>query len=102
MSRKTSYYERFMAMTDAERDAEVAEFEKEFVGLRGRPLTAAQKALHRRAKKKVSRAAVSNGRRVVVTLEPKLVARADAFAKARGTSRSRLIAQGLEAVIGKG
>ena len=103
---RKSYFERFMAMTDAQRAAEVARFDEEYVGVPGVPLTAAEKALHRRAKRRGAQQpprAATNGEqeRVSITIERRLLERADAFAKAHGTSRSRLIAEGLEAVIGR-
>ena len=111
--KQLSYYERFMAMTDEQRDREVAEFDREFVADTFGPLPPEAIEQHRRARRKARAKAsqtnaarpkrgATNGRRVVVILERRLVARADAFAKANGTSRSRLIAEGLEAVIGKG
>ena len=43
---KKSYYERFMEMSDAERDAEVAPFEREFVPTK--PLTRKDRERHQR------------------------------------------------------
>jgi hypothetical protein len=48
-----SYFQRFMEMTDEQRDAEVARFDQPFVALReSKPLTRAQRAVLRRAKRK--------------------------------------------------
>jgi hypothetical protein len=89
------YYERFMRMTDAERDAEVARFDTESVGTPGKPLNAAQKAQHRRAKRGRPRRG-AGAKRVLVTIERGLLGRADDVARRRGISRSELIAEGLE------
>ncbi len=44
-----SEYERFMALSDEQKDREVARYDRRMP--RGRPLTKAQKALHSRARK---------------------------------------------------
>ena len=102
MKRK-SYYEKFMAMTDDKRNAEVAQFDREFVGLRGKPLTAAQKALHRRAARKAGRPRIGKGaERFTITLERELAKQAEALAKRRHMSRSELIAHGLRNLLKAG
>ena len=102
MKRK-SYYETFMAMTDEQRNAEVAQFDREFVGLRGRPLTPAQKALHRRAARRAGRPKIGKGEeRFTITLERDLAKKADALAKRQHISRSELIAHGLRNLLTAG
>ena len=89
-----SYYARFMRMTDAQRDAEVARFDKEELGTPGRPLTTADKARHRRARR--GRPKVEKGaKRVLVTIERDLLTRVDSLAKQQGISRAQLVARGL-------
>lgn len=92
-SKRKSYYERFMAMTDAERDAEVAQYDKEFVPTQ--PLNAKDRALHRRARQR----AAARRMRVVISMDRDLVRRTDALAKASGTSRSQLIARIVEGAL---
>ncbi len=95
---KASYYERFMAMTDAERDREVAQFDRS--GVPGKPLTSAQRAQHRRARNKGGRPVVGKGaRRVLVSIEGGLLDESDRFAKQIGVNRSQLIARGLKLAI---
>jgi hypothetical protein len=52
MAKKTkiSEYERFMALTDAEKDAEVAVYDKFPEGAPSKPLRESDKALHRLAR----------------------------------------------------
>jgi hypothetical protein len=62
----------------------------------GKPLTASQRALHRRIKRKAGRPKVGKGaERLNVTIERSLLKAADQFAKSRGLSRSQMIAAGL-------
>src|SRR5947209_8731931 len=101
--KKRSYYEEFMAMSDAQRDAEVARFEREFVGIPGKPLTPAQKALHRRAARRAGRPKIGKGaERFTITLERELAKKADALAKRQRMSRSELIADGLRHLLKAG
>src|SRR5256885_546287 len=99
--RKKSYYERFMAMSDAERDAEVAKLNREF--LSSRPLTAAQRAQHRRAQRKAGRPIVGKGaKRLTISMELGLLERADRLAKRNKLSRSELIARGIRTLLRAG
>jgi hypothetical protein len=63
---KPSYYESFMAMTPAERDAEVAKYNGEDLNP-GMPLTAADKAMHGRAaaRTRANRLRTDNGEKIV-------------------------------------
>ena len=103
--KRTSFYERFMAMTPEQRDAEVAVFDKEDL-LSGKPLTAADRALHRRAapqaarKAKIGRPTIGKGAKIVpVTIERGLLEEADAYARRHGLKRSQMVAQGLRLVM---
>jgi hypothetical protein len=98
--KKLSGYERFMALSDAEKAAEVAQYDKDFDQIETRPLSAEGRAIHRRAAKKGrGRPKIGQGsRRVVTTVERGLLSRADAFAKAHGMTRAQVIARGLEMV----
>lgn len=49
--KKKSYYERFMAMTDAERDTEVAKYDQEDLSM-GKPLTPQQRKQWNMAKRR--------------------------------------------------
>ena len=98
--KKKSYYDRFMAMTDAERDAEVARFEKEDLK-RGRPLPPAMRQQWNRAKRRgrPTKPVEQHAARVLVTLPPDLLREADAYAHKRGMTRAALVAECLRKVI---
>jgi hypothetical protein len=91
---------RFGKMTAEELDAEVAQYDEPFVAIRqSKPLTAADRTAHRRARRKASDA--KNGAaalRVLITVEKSLLRRADSYARSKGISRSELIAKGLQSL----
>src|SRR5437660_817136 len=85
--RRGGAYERFMALSPAQRNAETARYDREDLSP-GRPLTSADKALHRRAavrgKKKMGRPVIGKGARIVpISIERGLLKKADAYAKRR-------------------
>jgi hypothetical protein len=106
MAKKTS--KPHWEMNTAELAAATREFDQEFVPTK--PLSAADKALHRRARQKAATHSRNNGkrngrartasRRIVVAVEPDLLRRTDAFAKSHGITRSQLVARGLAAIVG--
>ncbi|CAN5445375.1 hypothetical protein BH09PLA1_BH09PLA1_21680 [soil metagenome] len=99
--KKRSYFDRFLAMTDAQRDAEVSQFDREFVPTK--PLTKADKKLLERARRKPGRPRVGRGaRRLTITLERGLVERADALARRKHWTRSELIARGVQTLLKAG
>jgi hypothetical protein len=102
---KTSSVERFLKLPEAERERQLAEFDEEFAFERAKPLSAAARAAHLkpRARARRGRPRVGAGaQRVLVSIEKRLLKRADAKAKAEGTDRSKLIARGLEMVLAEG
>ena len=96
-------YRRFMRLSAAQRDAEVAQYGREMPEPDGKPLTAADKRLYQRAAArgaKVGRPVVGKGAKIVpVTIERGLLAKADAYAKREGLKRSQMVAQGLRLVM---
>lgn len=98
--KKKSYYQRFMAMTDAQRDAEVAQFDKEDLAP-GKPLTAAQRKQWESARRRGRpvKPAAERAARVLVTIPPGLLKKADAYANSHGLSRAALFALGIQRVI---
>ncbi len=98
--RKKSYYERFMAMTDAQRDAEVAKYDQEDLSP-GKPLTARQRKQWNMAKRRgrPAKHPSQRARRILVTLPPALLKQTDLYAKEHGMSRAALVAQSLRAVV---
>jgi hypothetical protein len=107
--KKISEYERFMALTDAQKDAEVAVYDKYPQGFPSKPLTKSDKAMHALARARgsaVARAAgrpmVGRGAKIVpVSIERGLLKEADSFAKRHKLKRSQMVAQGLRLVMQK-
>jgi hypothetical protein len=92
MARKKPYSQ----MTTAELRKATKAFDQEFVPTR--PLTAADKAKHRRAK--VGRPRIGEGAQVVpVSIERGLLAEADQFARRHKIARSQLVAEGLRLIL---
>jgi hypothetical protein len=98
--------EKIMAMSEAERNKMVADLDVESTEsllARAKPLTAKQRALWSRVKKKMGRPVVGKGAKMVmVTMERGLLDKVDAFAKDNGLKRSELIARSLRQVIREG
>lgn len=107
--KKMSEYERFMALTDAEKDAEVAVFDQFPEGFPSKPLRKSDKERHRLARARgraVARAAgrprVGKGAKIVpVSIERGLLKEADSFAKRHKLKRSQMVAEGLRLVMQK-
>ena len=100
MKKKPSEYERFIALSDREKDAEVAQYDREELGLPGKPLSREGRALLDRAAKKRGRPRVGQGaQRVLVSIERGLLAQADSTAAKLHITRSELVTRGLRAVI---
>jgi hypothetical protein len=101
MAKKINEYDRFMALSDADKDAEVAKYDRP-EGVAGRPLTAADMALHRRARAKAraGRPMVGEGAQIVpISIERGLLKQADSFARRHKLKRSQLVAKGLRLVM---
>ncbi|MDB5292287.1 MAG: hypothetical protein JWL69_3528 [Phycisphaerales bacterium] len=104
-----SEYERFMALTDAQRDAEVAVFDRHPEGFPGKPLRESDKALHRKARARglaVARGAgrpmVGKGAKIVpISIERGLLKEVDSFARRHKLKRSQMVAQGLRLLMKK-
>ncbi|HVT91078.1 MAG TPA: hypothetical protein VHD56_19655 [Tepidisphaeraceae bacterium] len=97
---RVSAYERFMSMSDAERDREVAKYDQESFGLTGKSLTPAQRALHRRAKRKAGRPKVGEGvEKIRISMERGLLRQADRWANQHEISRSQMIASALKRMM---
>ena len=92
---------KWSELTTAELAEATTEYDREMPGLPGKPLTPAQKALHRKAKK-VGRPKKGAGSAVVgVSVERGLLKRADALAKRRGIGRSQLFVDALQAELSR-
>ena len=94
--------ERFIALPDAEKDRIAAEFDEEFVAERARPLTAAERKLWQKARRKPGRPKVGQGVKVIsLSVEMGLLKRADALARKRKLTRAQLVSRALEAALAK-
>jgi hypothetical protein len=97
---RLSPIEAFLALSDEEKERVYQEVNHELTPEEMRPLTAAERALWRRAKKRMGRPKVGQGSKVVsVSIERSLLRRSDAYARSNGMSRAQLIAKGLELAL---
>jgi hypothetical protein len=95
MKKKTPI-ERFLALSDAEKDAAVEKYEREIPLTESRPLTPAERKLWLKAKRKMGRPKVGLGSKMIpVSIELGLLKEVDAYAKAHKLKRSQAIALGL-------
>jgi hypothetical protein len=86
----------FSQMTTAQLREATKEFDKEFIPTR--PLTAQDKAKHRRAR--VGRPTIGKGAKIVpVSIEKGLLKTADEFARRYKLKRSQMVAEGLRLVM---
>jgi hypothetical protein len=95
MQKRKGYSE----MTTVELREATREYDREWTGpgLPGKPLTAKDKELHKRAR---GRPKIGNGAKIVpVSIERGLLSRADAFAKRHKIKRSEMVAEGLKLVM---
>jgi hypothetical protein len=100
MKKKLSEYERFMALSDREKDAEVAKYDREMLIDDFKPLSRESRALLERAARKPGRPKVGQGaRRVLLSIEGGLLKEADSTASKLHITRSELVARGLRAAI---
>jgi len=91
--------QHFSEMTTSKLRQATREYDREYTGpgLPGKPLTAADRALHRKAR---GRPIVGKGAKIVpVSIERDLLAKADAFAQQHKLKRSEMVARGLKLVM---
>jgi hypothetical protein len=98
--------ERFLALSDEEKEAEVARFDRPLPlgpdGLPGRPLTPAQRARWNKIQRRLQRGrpTIGAGAKVMsISIERGLLKKADAFAKRHKLKRSQMVAEGLRLVM---
>jgi hypothetical protein len=101
---RKSVIEEFIALPDSEKERIFNELEAESPQdrlARSRPLKARERRQWRRFKVKMGRPKVGKGAKTIsLTVEMGLLKQADAYAKRHGISRAKLVAQGLQAVLG--
>jgi hypothetical protein len=92
----------FFKMSAAERDAKAKTWEREFSLDETRPMSKRSQALWKLAKRgrgRPRKAAGERAKRVLISLDPTVIAMADAFASSQGLDRSRLFAISVKAFI---
>ncbi len=102
-SKKKTPIERFLALSDAQKDAEVARFDEGEIPLsRSRPLTVAERKQWNRIRRGLGRPRIGQGAAIVpVSIERGLLEEVNAFAKANHLKRSQMVAEGLRLVMRK-
>ena len=102
--KKQSEMERFLALSDAEKDAEVAEFENSTDRSSFKPLTPAQRKQWSRIKRKMNmgRPTIGAGaKQISVSMELDRLKRVDRYAKAHALKRTQVIAQGVDLLMSR-
>lgn len=102
-SKKKTPIERFLALSDAQKDAEVVRFDEGEIPLsRSRPLTVAERKQWNRIRRGLGRPRIGQGAAIVpVSIERGLLEEVNAFAKANHLKRSQMVAEGLRLVMRK-
>jgi hypothetical protein len=92
----------YTEMTIAELRRATKQYDEEFGAIDAiQPVTAADRALHARARGKGRPRIGQGAERINLTIERGLLDRADAYAKAHKITRAKLVSIGLEAVIAR-
>ena len=92
----------FAGRSIADLEALAADLNQEFVSDKFRPLTATDRRLWNRAKRRPGRPRIGKGAQVVsVSIERSLLEQADRLARKRKITRARLIAEGLESILAR-
>jgi len=100
VGKSPSPIEGFIALPDAQKDAEVAEFEKGIDPKDWHPLTPVQRRQWARIQSKGGRPKVGKGAKIVpVSIERDLLKQVDSFAKRHKLKRSQMVAEGLRLIM---
>jgi len=101
---KKSDIEEFIALPDSEKERIVKRIQAQTPQqrlARSRPLNARERKQWKRFKAKMGRPKIGKGAKTIsLTVEKDLLDQADAYAKQHGITRAKLVAQGLQAIIG--
>lgn len=92
----------FTSMTAAQRDAQAKQWERGIMFQETRPLSKRSQALWELAKRgrgRPRKPAETHARRVLISLDPELLALVEAFASAKGLDRSKLFALSVQAFM---
>lgn len=97
---KKSVVAKYARMSAEDLRAETAEFDKEMVIAKSRPLTPAEASWWKKVRRRPGCPRRGRGAKVVsVSIERELLARSDVLARHLGISRARLMERGLKAVL---
>lgn len=97
---KRSVVAKYAAMTAGELRAATAEFDREMVVAKSRPLTAEERSWWNKVRRRPGRPRRGRGAKVIsVSVEQELLARSDVLARNLGISRALLVERGLKAVL---
>jgi hypothetical protein len=89
--------DRFLALSDYQKEAVFRKFDRPIPMSKTRPLSAAERQQCEHAKQKVGRPRIGSGTQTIsVTIEKDLLAWADAYAREKGLTRARLIGIALQ------
>ena len=94
-----SAVKKYSKMTADELARATSEFNREFAFNKGRSLTARERRLHARARKRGRPRVGLGAEKIRVSVERGLLAKSDSFAQKHGMTRSEMIARGLQAVM---
>ena len=89
----------FWEMTTAELREATKQYDREELGLPGKPLTAFDRKLHAEARRRGRPRVGMGAEKIRVSLERKLLSQTDAAAKRLHVNRSQLIARGLRELL---
>ena len=97
---KQSLFAKYSKMTTTELGEATAEFDREMVIDKARPLNAKERALWNKARRLPGRPRRGKGVKVIsVSIEKELLSRSDVLARSLGISRALLIERGMKAVL---
>ena len=101
---KKSDIDEFIALPDSQKERIVKRIQSQTPQqrlARSRPLNARERKQWQRFKAKMGRPKIGKGAKTIsLTVEKDLLDQADAYAKQHGITRAKLVAQGLQAIIG--
>jgi hypothetical protein len=106
MNKKTrkSSVEKFIALPDSRKERIVKQLERETLRQsieRSRPLGTKERRQWGRFKAKMGRPKIGKGAKTIsLTMEKDLLKQADTYARRHGISRAKLVAQGIQAILG--
>ena len=91
--------ERFLGLSDTQKEAEVARFDSGIDASEWKPLTPSQRKRWDKSKHSVAGRKLATRKMLAVSVERGLLKEADAFAKRHDLKRSQMVAEGLRLVM---